>query len=178
MRITEHAEFTVQLSLNPKDAHNFVAHIEYPLAEADFLRNVHISGTEPRVVHAEIPVKAGMFGQHSLRFASEVHVTETGAQLVPVLEPGASGWAELAGNAVVQSASSGSVVTYDFTFSLELQLPGVMRWGEGALTKMIEVTAKNILSRLTEAFPRTIQAAAVLYENELLAHAEVRENRG
>lgn len=178
MRISEHAQFVVTVPLAPAVAREFVIHIEYPLAEADFLRNVHIAGTNPRVVRAEIPVKAGMFGQHALRFASEVHPTESGAKLVPVLGQSSTGWAELAGNAAVAPAAAGSSVTYDFTFSLELELPGVMRWGEGALTKMIEITAKNILSRLATEFPRTIQAAASRYHAGLLSNAEVREDRG
>ena len=177
MRISEHAQFVVTIPLVPESARKFVAHIEYPLAEADFLRDVRITGENPRVVHAEIPVKAGMFGQHTLRFASEVHETDTGAELVPVPDPTARGWAELAGAAVVQPHADGSEVAYNFTFSLEVELPGALRWGEGALTKMVEVTAQSILRGLASDFPRTIEAAARTYAQQLLPDAKIREDR-
>lgn len=179
MRVAERAQFSVEIPLAAPAAIDFVRRIEYSLAEHDALADVHVAGTNPVVVHASVPVKAAMFGSHTLSFASELQHEPNGAALVPITPHGetAHGWAEVSGTALVdENGEASSTVHYDFEFSAELRLPGMLRWGERALKSMIEVTAQNILQRVSAEFPVAIQRAATRYQNELLPHTKIRKD--
>lgn len=177
MRVAERAQFRVDIPLAAPVARDFVRRIEFALAEHEALADVRVEHTDPVIVHAALPVKAAMFGSGTLSFASELRHEPHGAALVPITPRDAThGWVEVRGTALVDGNDTHSTVHYDFDISAELRLPGMLRWGERALKSMIEVTAKNILQRVSAEFPAAIQRAAVRYETELLPDAEIREN--
>lgn len=177
VRVHQDAQFTVDVPLDHAEALKFVSRVEYALEDVNVLEDVAVTEGSPRVIRAGVPVRAAMFGQGMLKFASEIHPTKLGAKLVPLPAPADSkGWAEIGADAVVTPTENGSSIAYHFTLGAQLKLPGIMRWGENALAAIIEVTAKKLLEKLSVEFPLAIQRAAERYANDLLSNAEVRED--
>jgi len=167
MEISHKVPFEFELNLSQEAAIDFVRDVETSLSKADFIRDLY-RYTETDLGHdyvtANIPINAAMFGQQKLGFQSLLIPTKTGARLQALpLETPTAGWAEVAGEAVVipQNGDAGSsLVRYDFDITIHLQLPKPEKWGGRALIKMIEFTAQQVLSKVAEEFPRSVQAAA------------------
>ena len=164
MQISHKVPFEFELNLSEKDAIDFVRDVEKSLSKADFIKDLY-RYNETDLGHdyvtANIPINAAMFGQHKLGFQSLLIPTENGARLQALpLETPTAGWAEVAGEAVVVPKDTTSLVRYDFDITIHLQLPTPEKWGGRALIKMIEFTAQQVLTRVAEEFPRSVQAAA------------------
>ncbi|CAN5678936.1 hypothetical protein BH23DEI1_BH23DEI1_09740 [soil metagenome] len=154
-------DFEVPLALSPARAIDFVRDVRQSLAHALFLRDLRVSGGTPLVVEATLPINAALFGQRDVPFRSALTPTPTGARLEGVeIEPVGPGWALVSGEAMVRAAPSGSVVHYDFSITVHVELPVDGRWGGRALTRMIEYAAATVLARVTSAFPEAIARAA------------------
>ncbi len=166
MQISHKVPFEFELNLSKENAIAFVRDVEKSLSKADFIRDLY-RYTETDLGHdyvtANIPINAAMFGQQKLAFQSLLIPTENGARLQALpLEIPTAGWAEVSGEAVVLNSptDTSSLVRYDFDITIHLQLPKPEKWGGRALLKMIEFTAQQVLSKVAEEFPRSVQAAA------------------
>lgn len=164
MQISHKVPFEFELNLSQEAAIEFVRDVELSLSKAEFIRDL-FRYTETDLGHdyvtANIPINAAMFGQHKLAFQSLLIPTENGARLQELpLDTPTAGWAEVAGEAVVSAQGESSLVRYDFDITIHLQLPTPEKWGGRALIKMIEFTAQQVLTRVAEEFPRSVQAAA------------------
>lgn len=158
MDLSHAVSFTFNLSLPPSDATRFVRDVSLSLSKADFIENLQVGDN---VVNAHLPVNAALFGQQRLEFRSRLHPTPRGARLEAIeLDTDAPGWAEVAGEARVESAPGGSSVEYRFDITIHLKLPTPEKWGGKALVKMIEFTARHVLKNITANFPAAVQAAA------------------
>ena len=158
MNLSHAVTFTFDLSLPPAAATRFVRDVPLSLSKADFIENLQVADN---VVTAHLPVNAALFGQQRLEFSSRLHPTERGARLEALhLDTDAPGWAEVAGEAQVDSAPGGSAVEYRFDITIHLKLPTPEKWGGKALVKMIEFTAQRVLENITANFPVAVQAAA------------------
>ncbi|CAN5884854.1 hypothetical protein BH24DEI2_BH24DEI2_01780 [soil metagenome] len=158
MTLSHDVSFTFDLNLPPAAAVRFVRDAETSLSKADFIENLQVVDD---VVSAHLPVNAALFGQQRLEFSSRLHPTEHGARLAALpLDTDAPGWAEVAGEAQVESAPGGSTVEYTFAITIHLKLPTPEKWGVKALVKMIEFTAQRVLENITANFPAAVQAAA------------------
>ena len=111
---------------------------------------------------AAIPVSAAMFGQRELPFRSELEETVDGARLVGVkIDPDGPGWALVSGEArVARLTPTRSRIDYAFDISVSLRLPPAERWGERALTRMIEFTARTVLGKVASELPKAVGRAA------------------
>lgn len=158
MDLSHAVSFTFDLSLPPAAAVRFVRDAGASLSKADFIENLEV---KDGVVTAHLPVNAALFGQQRLEFRSRLHPTPQGARLEALtLDTDAPGWAEVAGEAKVESAPGGSLVEYSFDITIHLKLPTPEKWGGKALVKMIEFTAQRVLENITASFPAAVQAAA------------------
>lgn len=161
MELGHRISFTFDLALSRDAAVRFVRDVKTSLSRADFLEGLTVEDApEPRI-YASIPVNAALFGQQRLPFESVLVPTPQGAQLraLPLIDV-RPGWAEVAGEAHVDTAPGGSRVTYTFDIAIQLELPEPERWGGRALLKMIEFTAGKVLERVCAQFPEAVQAAA------------------
>ena len=114
---------------------------------------------------AAIPVSAAMFGQRELPFRSVLEHTAHGARLRSLdIEWDGPGWALVSGEARVtpvgQGARQTARIDYRFEITVRLKLPKAERWGQRALTRMIEFTAKTVLSQVAEKLPGAVARAA------------------
>jgi len=154
-------DFDIELALTPAEALDFVRDVPRSLAHADFLHELRLEGVEPRLVTAELPVNAALFGQRRLPFRSALEATPRGARLVGQrLEHDGPGWAQVDGDAEVVPSPTGARVRYRFHVQVHLRLPEAERWGGRALLRMIEYTAQTVLERVTAAFPAALDRAA------------------
>lgn len=162
MRITRAVAFDLASSLDRPTAVAFVRDVGRSLSHADFLSELRTS--DGGVVTAELPVNAALFGQQKLRFRSRLETTPSGARLVGLDLGDRPGWARVSGEARVAPLPTGSRLDYRFDIEIHLHLPEPERWGGRALVKMIEVTADQVLRRVSDRFPEAVRASARAYE--------------
>ncbi len=167
MRLERRVAFDVPTRLACEEAKAFVRDVPRTLADAEFLTRVDVD--EHGVVTALLPVNAALFGHHHLRFRSQLVVTEHGARLDGLELDDRPGWARVDGVASVAEHDGGNHLHYVFDIEIHLQLPEAERWGGRALLKMIEVTADQVLRRVTEQFPVALTSAARAYEADRAA---------
>jgi len=161
LKLTENLEFAFASPLVEAAALAFVRDVELSLASSHLLEGLEVTGGQPQLVRASLPVNTPLFGRRELPFVSELHHTATGAVLVPA--PAASdgrGWAEVGGEARVTPNGAGSHVAYALNLTIYLRLPEADRWGTRALTKMIEMTAGSVLRQLSERLKGSVEQAA------------------
>ncbi len=160
MKLSHSVTFNFDLILPQAEAITFVRNADISLKNASFIENLSVSDNGKHV-SAAIPVNAALFGQQKLAFQSTLEATPKGAKLNALeLETDQPGWAEVAGEAVVQARPKGSYVSYSFDITIHLRLPEAEKWGGKALTKMIEFTAQKVLENVTSQFPCAVQKAA------------------
>jgi hypothetical protein len=170
----DHAvRFELVVGLPFDEALAFVRDVPGSLAQAHFLRDLTVEpprGTEPGSVTATLPVNAALFGQRDLPFRSRLHLTPAGARLEGLpLDPLGPGWAQVSGSASVSPAPGGSHLAYAFDIRVHVALPEPERWGSKALTRMIAFTASTVLTRVTDAIPAAVAAAAEARRRQLVA---------
>ncbi len=160
MQLSHTISFDFDLSLPRHDAIDFVRDVRVSLSKATFIENLEFDLVSGEVT-ASLPVNAALFGQQTLLFCSQLVPTATGAALTALeVTTNQPGWAEVAGEAVVRPAVSGSHVTYTFDITIHLHLPKAEKWGTKALSRMIEFTAGKVLQNITSSFPDAVQQAA------------------
>lgn len=162
MEIRHEVRFALDLAMTPGEATSFARDVPRTLRHADFLADLQVVAGEPTVVSAAIPVSAAMFGQRELPFRSVLVPTAAGARLEgETIDPQGPGWALVSGEAAVSPAPAGrSRIDYAFDITVHLRLPRAERWGERALTRMIEFTARTVLSQVAGELPRAVARAA------------------
>lgn len=157
--------FALDLEMSPAAAVEFARDVPRTLSRADFLADLQVITGDPSIVTAAIPVSAAMFGQRELPFRSVLEHTAHGARLRSLdIEPDGPGWALVSGEARVtpvgQGARQTARIDYRFEITVRLKLPKAERWGQRALTRMIEFTAKTVLSQVAEKLPGAVARAA------------------
>jgi len=162
VEIRHEVRFALALDMSPAEATAFARDVPRTLRHADFLADLQVVAGEQPVVSAAIPVSAAMFGQRELPFRSVLVPTPSGARLEATpLEPDGPGWALVSGEARVSPLGAGrSRIDYAFDITVHLRLPPAERWGERALTRMIEFTARTVLSQVAGELPRAVARAA------------------
>lgn len=162
MQFTHDVTFDLPVALGRHEAIAFVRDVRHSLSYADFLESLEV-GPSGRV-HAELPVNAALFGQRRLRFESRLEPSPHGARLVGLPLDERPGWARVSGDATVAPHPGGSLLTYRFEIEIHLAVPEPERWGGRALVKMIQLTAEQVLARVSARFPDAIQRAARVRE--------------
>lgn len=162
MDITHSVRFAVELQAPFDQAVAFARDVPRTLRHADFLADLQVVTGDPSVVTAAIPVSAAMFGQRELPFRSVLQPTENGARLRGVeIDPDGPGWAVVSGEARVSALDGArSRIEYTFDITVRLRLPKAERWGERALTRMIEFTAQTVLGQVADRLPAAVAKAA------------------
>lgn len=162
MVIRHEVRFALEVPMSSAEATAFARDVPRTLRHADFLADLQVLAGEQAVVSASIPVSAAMFGQRELPFRSVLLPTPTGARLEGTpIAPDGPGWALVSGEARVSPAGAGkSRIDYSFDVTVHLRLPTAERWGERALTRMIEFTARTVLTRVVDELPQAVARAA------------------
>ncbi len=162
MEIRHEVRFALALDMTAAEATAFARDVSRTLAHADFLADLQVVAGEPAVVSAAIPVSAAMFGQRELPFRSVLVPTPAGARLEGTpLAPDGPGWALVSGEARVSPAGQGRArIDYAFDITVHLRLPRAERWGERALTRMIEYTARTVLTQVAAELRSSVARAA------------------
>ncbi len=165
MDLAHRVRFAVELDMAPAEAVAFARDVPRTLSHADFLADLQVVTGEPSYVTAAIPVSAAMFGQRELPFRSVLEPTPDGAALHGLeIDPDGPGWAVVSGLAWVSPLAGnthrGSRIDYEFEITVRLRLPAAERWGERALTRMIEFTARTVLAQVAERLPAAVAKAA------------------
>src|SRR5690606_33075995 len=95
-------------------------------------------------------------------FRSVLVPTAAGARLEgETIDPQGPGWALVSGEAAVSPAPAGrSRIDYAFDITVHLRLPRAERWGERALTRMIQFTARTVLAQVAGELPKAVARAA------------------
>jgi hypothetical protein len=159
--LTHEVSFTFELGLPWAEARAFVRDVPRSLSHADFLADLQVVESRPRIVTATLPVNAALFGQRELPFRSELSFVDTGAVLRGLpLEVDGPGWAEVSGEARVEPVGGASRAHYAFSITIHLDLPAPEKWGGRALLKMVEFTAGSVLRGVVAHFPEAVQTAA------------------
>jgi hypothetical protein len=162
VEIRHEVSFALALAMSVAEATDFARDVARTLRHADFLADLQVVAGDPPVVSAAIPVSAAMFGQRELPFRSVLVPTPTGARLegTPLSVDG-PGWALVSGEARVSPAGPGrSRIDYGFDITVHLRLPRAQRWGERALTRVIEYTARTVLTQVAGELKRAVARAA------------------
>lgn len=168
MRLTEDLRFGFSTQLSEAAALAFVRDVERSLAGQHLADSLRVQSGSPTLVSASLPVNTPLFGRRELPFVSELHVTPSGARLVPTTtETQGRGWAEVGGEAQVVPEGAGSRIDYALDLTIHLQLPEADRWGTKALTKMIELTASSVLRQLSERLRSSVESAANAYREAI-----------
>jgi len=162
VEIRHEVRFALAVDMTAAEATRFARDVPRTLRHADFLADLQVVAGDPAVVSAAIPVSAALFGQRELPFRSVLVPTAAGARLEGTpLEPDGPGWALVSGEARVSPEGAGrSRIDYAFDITVHLKLPRAERWGERALTRMIEFTARTVLTRVATELPRAVARAA------------------
>ncbi len=165
MDLAHSVRFALEVAMPPSEATLFAQDVPRTLSHADFLADLQVITGDPTIVTAAIPVSAAMFGQRELPFRSVLEPTARGARLRALdIAPDGPGWALVSGEARVSpltgTVAAGSRIDYDFEITVRLRLPKAERWGERALTKMIEFTARTVLGQVAEKLPAAVARAA------------------
>lgn len=165
MELAHSVSFALELDMSPSAAVEFARDVPRTLSRADFLADLQVITGDPSVVTAAIPVSAAMFGQRELPFRSVLEHTAHGARLRAIdIEPDGPGWALVSGEARVSAVGQGSrqtaLIDYRFDITVRLRLPRAERWGQRALTRMIEFTARTVLGQVAEKLPGAVAKAA------------------
>lgn len=165
MDLAHSVSFTLEVDMAPAEAVAFARDVPRTLSHADFLADLQVLTGDPCIVTAAIPVSAAMFGQRELPFRSVLEHTPRGATLRGLeIVPDGPGWAVVSGEAQVTAvgdeARVASRIDYRFDITVSLRLPKAQRWGEKALTRMIEFTAQTVLGHVAEKLPGAVAKAA------------------
>lgn len=159
--LTERLKFVVNTSLPVPAALEFVRDAQRSLATTRVLEDLRVAPGAPPVVSASLPISTPLFGRRQLPFVSQLVNTPHGAALVPTDQvTGQRAWAVVGGEAVVAEAEQGSVLAYEFTLTINLDVPEADHWGTRALSRMIELTAATVLKSVSERLRAGIETAA------------------
>lgn len=164
MKIDYNVTFSFSLPLPRQVALEFIRDVETSLQYVTFLKEIAVTAdpkSESGLVQASLPINAALFGQYNLNFKSRLVPTQHGARLEGLsLGEEQVGWAEVSGEAEVSALPTGSAAHYAFHIVVHLDIPVPEKWGDKALLKMIDLTARTVLTSITEGFPQAVQRAA------------------
>lgn len=161
MKLTESLEFGFSSELSEPEALEFVRDVQRSLAGTFLLEDLQVRAGDPALVSANLPVNTPLFGRRELPFVSELHLTSTGALLLPrTTTTDGRGWAAVGGEARVAPEGPGSRIEYALDLTIFLDVPEADRWGTRALTKMIEMTAGSVLRQLSGRLRSSVEEAA------------------